>query len=61
MSDIARFSVGELIHHRLFDYRGVIYDVDPEFMLSEDWYVVAGLPSENTASEPVEEDKPTAE
>lgn len=39
MSDIARFSVGELIHHRLFDYRGVIYDVDPQFMLSEDWYM----------------------
>lgn len=34
----ARFSVGELIHHRLFDYRGVIFDVDPNFQLSEEWY-----------------------
>jgi heat shock protein HspQ len=34
----ARFSVGELIHHRLFDYRGVIFDVDPKFQLSEEWY-----------------------
>lgn len=34
----ARFSIGELVHHRLFDYRGVIIDVDPQFMLSDDWY-----------------------
>lgn len=34
----ARFSVGEIIRHKLFDYRGVIYDVDPQFMLSEEWY-----------------------
>lgn len=38
MNEIARFSVGDVIHHKLFDYRGVIYDVDPQFMLSEDWY-----------------------
>ncbi|OMH38357.1 DNA-binding protein [Motiliproteus sp. MSK22-1] len=34
----AKFFVGQLIHHRLFDYRGVIVDVDPSFMLSEEWY-----------------------
>lgn len=34
----ARFTVGQLIHHRLFDYRGVIFDVDPVFMGSEAWY-----------------------
>ena len=33
-----RFSVGDLIHHRLFDYRGVIVDVDPSFQLTEGWY-----------------------
>ncbi len=38
MNEFARFSVGEVIHHKLFDYRGVIYDVDPQFMLSEEWY-----------------------
>lgn len=35
---IARFSVGDIVHHRLFDYRGLIYDVDPVFMLSDEWY-----------------------
>jgi heat shock protein HspQ len=34
----ADFCVGELVHHKLFDYRGVIVDVDPQFMLSEEWY-----------------------
>ena len=34
----AQFSVGEVIHHKLFDYRGVIVDVDPVFSGSEDWY-----------------------
>jgi heat shock protein HspQ len=29
---------GQLVHHRLFDYRGVVYDVDPIFLGSEDWY-----------------------
>lgn len=34
----AKFSVGQLIHHRLFDYRGVVIDVDPYFHGSDDWY-----------------------
>ena len=34
----AKFSVGQLIHHRLFDYRGIIFDVDPGFQGQEDWY-----------------------
>jgi len=38
MSEHARYSIGELIHHRLFGYRGVIIDVDPVFQGSEAWY-----------------------
>ena len=34
----ARLQVGQIVRHRLFDYRGVIYDVDPTFGLSEAWY-----------------------
>ena len=33
-----KFSVGELVHHRLFDYRGVVVDVDRNFQASEEWY-----------------------
>ena len=35
---LAKFSIGELVHHRLFDYRGVIMDVDPVFLGTEEWY-----------------------
>lgn len=38
MERAARFSIGQLIRHRLFHYRGVVFDVDPEFRLSEEWY-----------------------
>ncbi len=38
MPVIAEFSVGDLVHHRLFDYRGVVVDVDPQLMLPDEWY-----------------------
>jgi len=34
----ATFSVGQLVWHRLFHYRGVVFDVDPIFLGSEEWY-----------------------
>jgi len=34
----ARFQVGQIIHHKLFDYIGVVFDVDPVFQGSEEWY-----------------------
>lgn len=34
----SRFFIGQRIHHKRFDYRGVIVDVDPEFAGSEEWY-----------------------
>ena len=34
----ALFGIGEVVRHRLFDFRGVIYDVDPVFANSEEWY-----------------------
>ncbi len=38
MTAEAIFSVGDLVHHKLFDYRGVVVDVDPKMMLSDEWY-----------------------
>src|SRR6266446_4659495 len=35
---LARFAIGDVVRHRLFDFRGVIFDVDPEFANSEEWY-----------------------
>jgi len=34
----ARFGIGEVVRHRLLDFRGVIFDVDPQFANSEEWY-----------------------
>lgn len=34
----AKFRVGQVVHHRLFDYRGVCADVDPTFQGTEEWY-----------------------
>ena len=34
----AKFSIGDVVKHRLFNFRGVIYDVDFEFNNSEEWY-----------------------
>ena len=38
MSAEAKFQVGALVHHRLFDYRGVVFDVDGDFRGSDEWY-----------------------
>ncbi len=34
----ASFTIGDVVRHRLFDFRGVIFDVDPIFANSEEWY-----------------------
>ena len=36
----AQFSVGDLVTHRLFNYRGVIIDVDASFQLTDEWYEI---------------------
>ena len=33
-----KFTIGAVVKHRFLDFRGVIFDVDPEFMNSEEWY-----------------------
>ena len=37
-SSVAKFSIGDVVRHKHFDFRGVIYDVDFEFNSSEEWY-----------------------
>ena len=38
MSYKAKFKIGQIIHHKLFDYTGVVFDIDPIFQGSEEWY-----------------------
>jgi len=34
----AKFQIGQVVRHRIFPFRGVIFDVDPEFNNTEEWY-----------------------
>lgn len=34
----AKHSIGGLVLHKLFGYRGVIVDIDPYFQLTDEWY-----------------------
>jgi heat shock protein HspQ len=36
---IAKFRLGQVVKHRIFPFRGVIYDVDPEFNNTEEWWL----------------------
>ena len=35
---LARFGIGDVVRHKMFDFRGIIFDVDPVFTNSEEWY-----------------------
>ncbi len=35
----AKFSIGQVVRHRVFPFRGVIFDVDPVFDNTEDWWL----------------------
>ena len=34
----AKFQIGQVVRHRVYAFRGVIFDVDPEFANTEEWY-----------------------
>jgi len=35
---IAKYAIGQVVRHRIFPFRGIIFDVDPEFDNTEEWY-----------------------
>jgi heat shock protein HspQ len=35
---IAKFKIGQVVRHRVFPFRGVVFDIDPEFSNTEEWY-----------------------
>ena len=37
-SSRARFAIGDVVTHKRFDFRGVIFDIDPVYANSEEWY-----------------------
>jgi heat shock protein HspQ len=36
---VAKFAIGQVVKHRRYPFRGVIYDVDPEFANTEEWWL----------------------
>jgi heat shock protein HspQ len=36
---LAKFALGQVVRHRLFPFRGVVYDVDPEFANGDEWWL----------------------
>lgn len=35
----AKFAIGQIVRHRHYPFRGVVFDVDPEFSNSEEWWL----------------------
>ncbi len=41
----AKFNIGQIVKHRIYPFRGVIFDVDPEFANTDEWY--ESIPAES--------------
>ena len=39
IQSIAKFAIGQVVRHRRYPFRGVIYDVDPVFSNTEEWWL----------------------
>ncbi len=37
-SRVAKFTIGQVVKHRFYSFRGVIFDVDPIFANTEEWW-----------------------
>jgi len=35
---LAKFAIGQVVRHRIFPFRGVIFDVDPQFANTDEWW-----------------------
>ncbi len=35
----AKFAVGQVVRHRLYPFRGVVFDIDPVFDNTEEWWL----------------------
>ena len=41
---VAKFQIGQVVKHRLFPFRGVVFDIDPTFDNTEEWWL--SIPAE---------------
>jgi heat shock protein HspQ len=40
----AKYTIGQVVRHRVYPFRGVVFDIDPLFSNTEEWY--QSIPSE---------------
>lgn len=40
----AKYAVGQVVRHRVYAFRGVVFDIDPVFNNTEDWWL--SIPAE---------------
>ncbi len=40
----AKFHIGQVVRHRVYPFRGIVFDVDPIFSNTEEWYLA--IPAE---------------
>lgn len=48
----AKFTIGQVVRHKVHPFRGVIFDVDPEFANSEEWYQSIPEPQRPARNQP---------
>ena len=41
---VAKFQIGQVVKHRIFPFRGVVFDIDPTFDNTEEWWL--SIPAE---------------
>ncbi len=39
ISSVAKFAIGQVVRHKIFPFRGVIFDVDPQFSNTDEWWL----------------------
>jgi heat shock protein HspQ len=45
---LAKFTIGQVVRHRLYPFRGIVFDIDPVFANTEEWY--QSIPAERRPS-----------
>jgi heat shock protein HspQ len=49
---VAKFRIGQVVKHRRFPFRGVIFDVDPVFANTEEWWLAIPADSRPAKDQP---------
>ena len=48
----AKFGIGQVVRHRRYPFRGVIYDIDPVFANTEEWWLAIPEPMRPSKDQP---------